>query len=462
MSEVDDGNGTSIVRQPSIAENPYEKDEEFEETTKERKIRPVGSDDSGFASQEGIVEMVPMGVGGWGGPDDDWDMEVRPTNEKLLTTAFLSFMLFTIVQSVAAYIAKSEAMMGDSAAMFVDALTYLFNLVAERRKNRFDELWKGTHETDPARIRHIRKRDKRKMTLNLELIPPLISVGTLLAVIAFVLHKAVQVLLLDVHRKRSQQGNPNINLMLFFSVLNLFLDGLNVFCFAKAKRLFGYKTATDKTAHEPDMPDDVHDTKSKKPRRPNKNYEYLNNEQSSADDDVEEANGHAADVSRADGLEPDQTKPASNGSKGDQILYDAVSHIVFSNDDDETLSNGVVDENVDYDDCPRNDQDAPNLNMCSAYTHVFADTLRSIAVVIASCIAELVDGVTPEEADATAAIIVSFLILLSLIPLFHGLVSTFSELRMIRAEERSERMFPENANRTENELAIQSEDRDIT
>lgn len=78
--------------------------------------------------------------------------------------------------------------------------------------------------------------------------------------------------------------------------------------------------------------------------------------------------------------------------------------------------------------------------------HVFADTLRSIAVIIAAVLAEVVDGVTPEEADATAAVVVSVLILLSLLPLFHGLKQTFAELRAIRAEESSEMMFPEQAN----------------
>jgi hypothetical protein len=68
--------------------------------------------------------------------------------------------------------------------------------------------------------------------------------------------------------------------------------------------------------------------------------------------------------------------------------------------------------------------------------------------VIAACVAELVDDVTPEVADATAAVIVSVLILLSLIPLFQGLIHTFSELKAIQAEEESERMFPKEAIRT--------------
>ncbi|KAI2493691.1 Cation efflux family [Fragilaria crotonensis] len=79
-----------------------------------------------------------------------------------------------------------------------------------------------------------------------------------------------------------------------------------------------------------------------------------------------------------------------------------------------------------------------NLNMCSAYTHVFVDTLRSLAVIIAATVAHLAHEVTSEEADATAAIVVSALILFSLFPLLSGLVSTCRELRSIHADERDE------------------------
>jgi Co/Zn/Cd efflux system component len=65
---------------------------------------------------------------------------------------------------------------------------------------------------------------------------------------------------------------------------------------------------------------------------------------------------------------------------------------------------------------------------------VFADTLRSIAVIVASCLAYTFNDISPIHADAVAALVVSFLILLSLIPLFQGLVHTFSELKFAEAE----------------------------
>lgn len=63
--------------------------------------------------------------------------------------------------------------------------------------------------------------------------------------------------------------------------------------------------------------------------------------------------------------------------------------------------------------------------------HVFADTLRSIAVIIASLLAEFIPSVTSEEADASAAVVVSVLIAFSLVPLFGGMVQTFGSLKRV-------------------------------
>jgi divalent metal cation (Fe/Co/Zn/Cd) transporter len=66
-----------------------------------------------------------------------------------------------------------------------------------------------------------------------------------------------------------------------------------------------------------------------------------------------------------------------------------------------------------------------------------------VAVIIAAALAELFDDVTAEEADAAAALVVSLLILLSLIPLIRGLLQSLGALWAIRAEEHSEAMMDE-------------------
>ncbi len=78
----------------------------------------------------------------------------------------------------------------------------------------------------------------------------------------------------------------------------------------------------------------------------------------------------------------------------------------------------------------------PNIKKCSAYTHVFADTIRSIAVLTASILAKFVPSITAEEADASAAVAVSVIILFALFPLFDGLKTTAVELLAIRREEK--------------------------
>lgn len=187
--------------------------------------------------------------GGWGGGQhhngSSTENHARPSssrppsNEKLLCTAFISFQCFAVAQTIAAFIAGSEAMMGDSAAMMVDALTYLFNWFAERQK--------GLYASKFNQRRHstIYSLEYQKYTYQLELVPPLLSVSTLLIVTGFVLNKSIRILVLDSKRDVSEQGDPNVKLMIIFSVLNLLLDVVNVGCFALAKHALGYKTTTD-------------------------------------------------------------------------------------------------------------------------------------------------------------------------------------------------------------------------
>lgn len=333
----------------------------------------------------------------------------KPSNETLLCVAFVSFTGFTTVQSVVALIAQSEAMMGDSAAMAVDALTYGFNLYAERKKNEdggvsdghgTDELeieliatsiGNGTNITTPRvaeKVKVERQLQRRRRHLHLELVPPLLSVSILMVVIGFVLRNSVHTLILDSHRSEAEQDRPNLVLMTIFSTLNLLLDVVNVTCFARAKHLMGWST---------------NDNEEKKGAL---KYGVIGNS-----DGLNGENGALFEVHGS--------IPVEDGSDEEQL---------------EDSSNSITSN--DYIDSEENDEnERVNLNMCSAYTHVFADTLRSAAVIIASVVAQLVESVTPEVAYSTAAVIVSFIILVSLLPLVRGLFHTWCELRSITREE---------------------------
>lgn len=281
--------------------------------------------------------------------DNDITITDPNLNERLLMIAFITFFTFAIVQFIFAFIAESQAMIGDSVAMIVDAITYLINFCAERTKNQFEsESEQLVKETSESLIIQ-RQRKQRKLTLKLEIIPPLISVTTLIIVTIIVTRKAILVLLSETGSNAinaSLQQQPNVDIMLGFSAANLLLDFVNVFCFAKSKHLLGYDT----------------------------NVEYdtgINNEETN------------------------------------------------------TLQKHSHHQHA-------------NLNMCSAYTHVFADTLRSIAVIIASLLSILNPKVRKNVADSSAAIVVSAIIFFTLIPLFRGLVISTKELRSIQYQEKQE------------------------
>jgi Co/Zn/Cd efflux system component len=151
--------------------------------------------------------------------------------------AFFSFIGFALVEIVAAIIAKSQSMLADSEAMIVDAMTYLFNLAAERLKNRpFTE-----QELQlPALVRDYHRK---KLRLYLELIPPLISVITLLVLTFYVTRDAMDTLMApETEDSISNEEEPSVKLMLVFSALNLALDIVNVTFFSKLKGGLGFSS----------------------------------------------------------------------------------------------------------------------------------------------------------------------------------------------------------------------------
>merc|ERR1712157_332569 len=141
----------------------------------------------------------------------------------------------------------------------------------------------------------------KRRHLYLELVPPLISVSILTIVTVIILQESVRSLILDRTRDREEQSEPNLEIMITFSVINVFVDGLNVTCFARAKHLAGYTT------------------------------EQMELESQHSYDEVDK-NGLSA------------------------VLED-------------------INEEKDHD----AGDNQVNLNMCSAYTHVFADSLRTAA-----------------------------------------------------------------------------------
>ena len=369
--------------------------------------------------------------------------ESHPTsNEYVLNVAFLSFFFFMIFEGIFAIIANSQSMLADALAMSVDAFTYLFNLVAERLKHKTK--WFGPTSISPEQ----RKRHRKLVRLYLEFIPPMISVTALVYVSAQACFEAVSTIMgTSKSDEDDAKDTPDVVLMLFFSALNLLLDVLNVFFFSKVQHfslssirlITGKGRIIIKFGKGPSTQQDKEgldeDNRSKSPSI------LIEGDLIQIDDLVIDKNINQVDDEENLELLSSSTtrsygsynRTSSSHSEKEGIPIngkDRFNHLLESISEDEESDNGIT-INSESDDDQMN---GLNLNMCSAYTHVMADTLRSIAVLVAAMIAYLDHRISPTIADATAAIVVSIIIAISLGPLIIGLLETWSEIQELKRE----------------------------
>lgn len=259
-----------------------------------------------------------------------------PSNKKLLCIAFVSFQTFAIVQLGASIYAGSSAMLGDSVAMMVDALTYLFNMVAERQKEIYASKLQQQYKFSFPMTSFSRNKmvlQYRKYTCQLELIPPLLSVSTLLLVTVLVLKESVHTLILDRERDASLQSDPNVDLMVIFSFFNLLLDVVNVGCFASANHAFGYKTDT---GTNDEIGVDTGKIATTEAIRGTHQRDHQHHDNNDGDSDSEES-----------------TEMGDESFEKAPLDTERTSREVHDYDDDFLRDNG---------------DDSTNLNMCSAYT----------------------------------------------------------------------------------------------
>jgi Co/Zn/Cd efflux system component len=247
------------------------------------------------------------------------------------------------VQFFFATLARSDAMMTDCSAMMVDVVTYLFNYLAEQYKHTA-----ALSTTKEAYQLHC---------LYLELIPPLISVITLMAVTMIALRLSLKTLFFEPSDEEDETEEPDVFIMLCFSAMNLLLDVLNVSCFARVDFHNHHETATGAVGIN-DNPLEMH--------------------------------------------------------------HHEATPLLNSSDSNKSKEKDDHDDENDY-----------NWNMCSAWTHICADTLRSVAVLIAAGLSEYGRHITAAQADSGATLIVSVIILLSLLPLIQGLYQTAHQIYSI-------------------------------
>lgn len=281
--------------------------------------------------------------------------------------------------------------------MMVDVVTYLFNFLAERLKqNDVAADVKNAPGYQPVNGVNVSlPREWRLRRLVLELVPPGISVATLVVVTVAATRKAWIILQEDSYIRQQ----PNLTMMLVFSILNLFLDVLNVSCFARVDQAVGLP-GQGAQSHADNEPASKADRTRTIANRPGDSSEDTTSFITESTPLVQSQN----DVSKDNKLRTNSDKRGT---------------------DDDTASEEEDDSSLDA-------TGTMNLNMCSAWTHVCADTYRSIAVLMASGVAFLFPTVcTPLQADSGGAIVVSIIILISLVPLIQALYLTACKIRDI-------------------------------
>jgi Co/Zn/Cd efflux system component len=330
-----------------------------------------------------------------------------------LNVAFFSFVAFCILETVFGTIAKSESMLADAHAMSIDAMTYLFNIAAEHYKRQ--PLSQKVLALRLSPEEQARRLELRR--LYLELVPPAISVCILFTLTAMTLVEAFNTLLGssknaaggeangggEGDKEEEEDDDVSVPLMLWFSAANLLLDFVNVACFSRANATYGLNVVVDLhtiTKHE--------DEESQ-----------LLSSATAGDKMLDQPSERTSSSTSSSTIRYAEYGAASSSSYDDDVF-----------DDDDLASISSTDSSTRPP--PTTSEKLINLNMCSAWTHVCADTLRSLAVVIAALIATIFPAIPGETADAAAAVAVSMIIFVSLIPLIQGLVITAFAIRNLR------------------------------
>jgi len=295
-------------------------------------------------------------------------------------------------------------------------------------------------------------------------------------------------LMLDAKRDTAFQNRPDVIVMFAFSSLNLVVDVVNIMFFKKGDYLFGFDTF-EEDFHEveqfnssgldgetkPNLDsrgrsdvsgdkenDDIvaksrssSPAKSKKAKvrqKLSKNFKGILKESKRREGGAYATLGSDSNDSEVynDSVDDIEMTPTKNEfsmftiDDGDEVNEnDAYRANKFTFEEEsaeldlpESHANAVDDDmNQQMYDEYNSHKRKSNLNMCSAWTHVFADTVRSLAVLIAALLGEFVKGVSSEVADASAAVVVSSIILVALLPLLNGMLRICRELLLLRREE---------------------------
>jgi Co/Zn/Cd efflux system component len=317
--------------------------------------------------------------------------------------------------------------------MMVDVVTYLFNYLAEQYKHSYRPM-STTTNTVVSKVQQQQQQQQWQLRcLYLELIPPMISVVTLVVVTMLALRLSIRTLFVynTHHPNNDDNGNddnvtqstdrddhlPNLSIMLWFSGFNLVLDLLNVSCFARVD--FHPTDTTTATPEQQQQQQHDHTSGGAPITRTlvtNESTPLIPSNDAASSATTTTTNHVDMESWFASSSSPPPISENNSSTLGDNSV--STNHHVVGSSSTATTTTATT-----Y-----------NLNMCSAWTHVCADTLRSVAVLLAATWAQYMTTITPSwnmtpnQADSGATIVVSIIILLSLLPLIQGLYLTAHQI----------------------------------
>ena len=234
----------------------------------------------------------------------------------------------------------------------------------------------------------------------IEVLIPIFAILTLFSVTIYFTSEAIEVL------QNSNRGEDNINVMYLygFSGVNLVIDitCVSMFCCRGRDVFIEKKEFLPQLSLDTSIDDDDDDDLDV--------FGHL-------DDDIYKPNSSVTTVSISNNKNDSLTTNASTN----------MSTLSFTNNSITSIENTQK-------------QEKKNLNMMSAFAHVSGDSLRTVSVLIAA-IVSTVTGASVDACDAWAAIVVSLMIIVFMLPLFIDIIKAAIQLYKEKLEQDAEMRY---------------------
>lgn len=307
----------------------------------------------------------------------------------MLFVTTLSFFTFVVAIWFGAILSNSLSLLADAAAMSVDVVTYVANMVAEKLKSNAKDPVTGISSPLSSRTR-----------FGIEVIVPVCSVSALLATGAWISYSAYEVLAMTPEEEalaEAEEASEQVNIatLYAFSSINFFVDLLSVWMFyRKGSSVFENEYTELSALHLPtqesvvDIPGNDIDAASESCISDIDNVQAYS---SSSRDKLQQQHQDENNDRKSDDSPTSHKSSASTPAKSSLTLEAALT--------------------------PSPTQ-APvqlkNVNMMSAFMHVGADTVRTFAVFAAAAVAS--SGQNGARCDAWAAQVATVTVVFMALP----------------------------------------------